>query len=254
MKISSFFSLLLLIFGFYGKCQVSLSVQELPVDNFKNYVPDNQESLNYEIRYPGHLLEITIRNESNNSVSFPLDSASYALPYTDDTREYYRGVDNIIPNPDLYNISGVFAFVYQKGDFKTSDLGTDPFYEEIQWQEIRKIEKLRLEKIHQWMADKNISDELSATYNGYLMNHMITLPAHKSIKYKIYFNPFLKMLKKYSRREYYFRLDPKISCEVVFRLILNKNLYKFLTKEDRRKYPDLFTGVVSSNHLVFKAL
>lgn len=254
MKIKSFYSLILLMLCICGKAQVSLTVKELSLNNYKSYIPNNKESLDGEIYYPGHLLEITLSNGSDKSISFPIDTVSYALPFTENLREYYNKVDNLPRNPDVRNVLSVFAFVYQKGKFKTFDLGTVPFYEKMQWREIDKIEKIRLAKIHQWMTDKNIGNELSATYNWYLMNHMITIPAHQKIKYKMYFNPALKKLDKYSDIEYYFDWDPKISSEVTFKLILPKNLYKFLTKEDRRKYPNLFTGIVSSNRLVFKAL
>ncbi len=254
MEIKSFYSVILLIFCWTAKAQVSLSVKELPVESYRSYVPNNRESLNHEIRYPGHILEITISNESDRSVSLPLDSTTYALPYTDDVRKYYRGEVNMIPDPDLFNVLGVFAFVYQKGEFKISELDNEPFYDELQLQEIQKEKKLRLEEIRQWKENKNINSELSANYNWYLMNHMVTIPAHNHIKYKIYFNPSLKMLSEYSDMEYYYGFDPKISYEIVLKLILTKNLYKFLTKEDIRKYPDLFMGVLSSNRLLFKAV
>lgn len=252
MEIKSFYCLVLIVLCVFGKSQVSLTVKELSLNNYKSYIPNNKESLDGEIYYPGHLLEISLLNESDKSISFPIDTVSYALPFTENLREYYNMVDNIPRKPDVRNMLSVFAFVYQNGDFKISDLGTVPFYEEMQWREIDRIEKLRLSKIYQWMTDKNISDELSGTYNWYLMKNMITIPAHKNIKYRIYFNPALKKLDKYSDTEYYFGWDPKIRSEVIFKLILPKNLYKFLTKEDRRKYPNLFTGIVSSNRIFFK--
>lgn len=253
MEIRSFYCLVLLGICICGKGQVSLVIRELPLNSNKNYIPNNVEALDNETHYPGHLLELSISNESNKSISFPLDTASYALPFTENTWEYYKNNDDILPVPDLYNILGVTAFVYQKGKFMRADVGSMPFYEEIQLQEIHKIENNRLAKIYQWMANKDITDELSATYNWYLINHMVTIPAHKSITYKIYFNPFLKKLEKYDNSFYYVDLDSKVSYDVIFKLILKKNLYKFLTKEDRRKYPNLFTGVISSNRLVFKA-
>lgn len=252
MEIKSFYCLILLGLWICVNGQVSLVVKEVTLNNNKTYIPNNAEALNTEAHYPGHLLELTISNRSDKSISLPLDTASYALPFTENTREYYKKNDDILPVPDLYNILGVTAFVYQKEKFITADIGSMPFYEEMQWQEIQKMKKIRLSKIHQWMAAKNISDKLSATFNWYLMNHMITIPAHKRITYKIYFNPFLKKLEKYDSSFYYVNLDSKISYDVVFKLILKKNLYKFLTREDRLKYPNLFTGIVSSNRLVFK--
>lgn len=240
------------MFCWHANAQLSMLVKELPVESFKSYIPNNRESLNHEIRYPGHVLEITLTNESNKSISLPLDSISYAIPYTENISEYYDRSENMPEKPDVYNLLGVFAFVNQKGKFKNLELG-DPSYDVLQMQVIQKIEKQRLEKIRRWKEDKSISNQLSATYNWYLMNHMVTIPAHKNIKYKVYFNPALKLLNEYDDIQYYFGWDPKISSEVIFKLILPKNLYKFLTREDRRKYPDLFTGIVSSNRVVFKA-
>lgn len=78
---------------------------------------------------------------------------------------------------------------------------------------------------------------------------MVSILPKENITYKLYFNPFLKKNNEYSDRLYYYQMDSKNPYNVIFRLILNKNLYKFLSSEDRKKYPNLFVGVVNSNNL-----
>lgn len=229
-----------------------MTVTELPSDKYRHYVPDNDEAQNYEYRYPGHMLEITILNTSDKSISFPIDTLSYALPHAENIKYYYNDMRDLLANGDLYNTLGVYPFVYQNGSFKNVDIGTDPFYEEKQLVEIERLKKIRLERINKWKESKKITDELFATYNWYIMNHMVTILPHQNIKYKLYFNPFLKKTDNYSASLYYLQMDPKIPYNVTFRLILKKNLYKFLSKEDKMKYPDLFMGIVTSTPLTLK--
>lgn len=252
MKMRISFSIILLFFWSFSNSQISMLVKELPTDKYKYYVPDNDEATNYEYRYPGHIIEITISNTSDKHVSLPIDTASYAIPFTDNIELYYNGKPNIISKGDLYNVLGAYPFIYQKGIFKDFDAGTDPFYEEEQLIEKRKIENARLQKIKEWKETKKITDELFATYNWYMMTHMVTILPHEKISYKLYFNPFLKKMSEYSDRLYCYQLDSKIPYNVTFNLILNKNLYQFLTIKDKKKYPDLFIGTISSNSLIFK--
>lgn len=252
MEMRHFFSIILLIFFTLSKCQISMVVKKLSTDSYRDYVPDNVESKNYEYRYPGHILEITISNNSDKSISFPIDTISYALPYTDNVKKYYNGRANIINDGDLYNALSIYPFIYQNGSFKEVDMGTDPYFEEEQLIEIQNIKKIRTEKINKWKKEKNITDELFAIYNWYIMNHMVTILPNEKIKYKIYFNPFLKKLDEYSDRLFYSNLDYKVPYNATFKLILNKGLYKFLSKEDKKEYPNLFTGIVSTTPLIIE--
>lgn len=248
-----FYLIILFVFCGVANGQISMTVKELRTDSYKQYVPNNDATKYYELsRHPGHVLEVTITNNSDKDISFPLDTISYAMPFTENVKQYYNGTQDIVPLPDLFNTLGVYGFIYQNGVFKDYELATDPFYEKEQYSEIANIKKLRQEKIDHWNAEKKINDELFANYNWYIMNHMVTIPPWQNHKYRFYFNPYVKKMDEYGYEQYYFQLDEKKAYDVSFKLILPKKMYKFLTKEDKRKYPNLLVGVLSSAPLKFK--
>lgn len=135
-------SMILLISCSFFDCQILMTVKKLPSNKYQHYIPENDEAQNYEYRYPGHILEITISNTSDKIISFPLDTMSYSLPFTADIKQFYNKRLNIITDGDLHNALGIYPFVYQNGVFKNYDVGTDPFYEEKQLAEIQKIKKI----------------------------------------------------------------------------------------------------------------
>lgn len=236
----------------FMKAQISLNVKEVDYKKFEFYIPQHQIVSNQEIKNKGHILEITLYNNSDKEVVLPIDTLSYAIPYTDKINQYYDNPENIISNPDVLNALGIYPIIYQNNQFKEQELADDPFYEEQSLEEKSQILKLRLEKINDWKKSKKIDDQLSANYNWYLLKNMITIKPHQEIKYKIHFNPFSKMLHSLGYQEFYYRLKPNATYEATFKIILNKKLYQFLTKEDKEKYPNLFTGVISSNTMTFK--
>lgn len=242
----------IVFFGAFLKSQVSLTIQEVDYEKFEYYIPQHQRALNEEIRNKGHILEITLINDSDKEITLPLDTISYALPYTDKINLYYNKPENIVSNPDIFNSLGIYAFIYQDKQFKEQELATDPFYEEKQLFEKAQISKLRLEKINEWRQIRKIDDQKFATYNWYLVKNMITIKPNQKFKYKIHFNPFSKMLNSLGYEEFYYGLKPETMYEVSFKIILNKNLYQYLTKEDKSKYPNLFMGTISSNQMKFK--
>lgn len=243
------FYILLLILGISAKSQITLHVKELNYEENKHYIPKNWFANDLEKKYTGHILEITIANISTKSISLPIDTLSYALPYTSEAKKFYKGLENIPPNPDLFNNLGVYGFVYQNKSFVSSDIAPDPYWESGQLDENSKVINKRQEKIEKHKKNKNLNKDLEAIYNLYLNENMIVIEPKKTFTYKLYFNPFLKMLHNYSYREYYFRLSSKIPYDVTFKLIFNNNLYRFLTKEDKKKYKNLFVGIINSNIL-----
>ncbi|GAA5087002.1 hypothetical protein GCM10023210_09480 [Chryseobacterium ginsengisoli] len=252
MKITNILSFLLILCGIFINCQISLNVKEVDYDKFEFYVPQHRTVADQEIKNKGHILEITLSNNSDKEITLPLDTLSYAIPYTDKIDQYYNKPENIISNPDVFNALGIHPIIYQNNQFKEQELADYPFYEEEQWVEKAKIEEIRLEKINNWKKSRKIENQLFANYNWYILNNMITIQPHQEIKYKIHFNPFSKMLHSLGYQEFYYRLKPKATYEVTFKIILNKNLYQFLTEEDKRKYPNLFTGVISSKTMTFQ--
>jgi len=252
MVVKNIFSAIAILFTIFVKCQLSLEVKEINYENFLNNVPKNKFSVDIEKKYEGHILEISIINHSTHSISFPLDTLSYALPYTEKTEQYYSGKDNIPSEPDLLNILGIYPFVYQNGKFisREFDMTPDPFYIVAEPKEKTEIKAQRLNKIKEWKQKNNIKSDLTACYNSYIVNHMITIAPNKEVKYKIHFNPYLKRLDSFGYQEFYWPLNSKSTYEVTFKLILTKGLYKFLTTEDKLKYPNLFMGVISSKKLI----
>lgn len=246
--------LMFLLFSFafctLAKSQLSLSVKEIDYKDNIKYIPKFDEVENREIRHKGHILEVSVKNLSNKNVSLPIDTLSYVIPYTDDVRLFYSDELHVQSDPDVFNVLGVYPFVFQDGKFISCDIGPEPFYEDEQWGEKFKIEDARKKVIENWKKGKNINDDLEADYNWYIMNNMVTIPAKQVFKFKLYFNPFLKLTSKYGYREYYYKLDSKKPMTVNFKLILPKGIYKFLSKDDKKKYKNLFTGIVESNNLV----
>lgn len=243
---------LLLFVAFYtlAKSQLSLRVTEISYKENVRYIPKFDEVENREIRNKGHILEVSVKNLSDKPVSLPIDTLSYVMPYTDDIRLFYKNEDQIQPKPDVFNVFGVYPFVFQDEKFVSCDIGSEPYYEEKQLIEKHRIEKARLQIIENWKKGKNINDDLEANYNWYIMNNMVTIPAKQVFKFKLYFNPFLKLTSKYSYREYYYKLDSKKPMTVNFKLILPKEIYKFLSKDDKKKYKNLYVGIVESNNLI----
>jgi len=231
--------------------QLSLHVRELNYDTFKEYVPDDEFVKDIELQHKGHIFEISLLNNSEKSISLPLDTLSYALPYTEDIWRYYNGED-FRTAPDLFNVLGVHPFLFQRNKFIEKEFDM-PYHLNIipppDAKEKNQSKTDRLTVIKQWKEKNKLSSDLHAVYNWYLLNNMVTIDPKATIKYKIYFNPFLKRQNVFDYHEFYWQLDAKIPYKANFKIILNKNLYKFLTKEDKLKYPNLFSGVVSSETL-----
>lgn len=252
MKIINILSFIVIFSGVFVKAQISLKIKEVDYKTFEYYVPQHPRALNEEIRNKGHILEISLTNNSDKEVTFPLDTLSYAVPYTDKIDQYYNNPEDFISEPDIFNTLGIYPMIHQNNQFKEQELATDPFYEEAQLVEKAQIANLRLEEVNNWKKSRKIDDQLFAVYNWYLLKNMISIKPHQEIKYKIHFNPFSKMLHLLGYLEFYYGLKPKATYEVTFKIILNKNLYQFLTKEDKEKCPNLFTGVISSKTMTFK--
>lgn len=252
MGIKVFLSVILFFVSTSLLCQLSLKVRELNYDEFKEYVPDNDFLKNMESKYRGHIFEISLINDSEKSISFPLDTLSYALPYSENRRDYYRNND-FPKEPDLFNVLAVYPFVYQKNKFVTNgfDLAYDPI--DILPRSDQKakdeLKNYRSNKIKGWKEKNKFNSDLQSVYNWYILNNMITIAPKSEIKYKIYFNPFLKRQDLFDYHEFYWPLDSSINYQVAFKIILNKKLYQFLTEENKKKFPNLFTGVVTSETL-----
>lgn len=251
MVIKNFLYIIAFFFTIFVQCQLSLKVKEMKYNDFLKYVPKNKFSADTEKKYKGHILEISIFNHSEKPISFPLDTLSYALPYAEDVKQYYKGKENISPEPDLFNVLGIYPFVYQNGKFISQefDMAPDPFYVISEPKEKTEIKIQRLNKIKEWKERKKIDSDLNSSYNRYILNNMITIAPSTEVKYKIYFNPYLKRQDSFDYQEFYWPLNPKTMYDVTFKLIIAKDLYKFLTIEDKIKYPNLFIGVISSDTL-----
>ncbi|QIY90781.1 hypothetical protein [Chryseobacterium gallinarum] len=234
------------IIPFYS--QLKLVVKELDYEQNKSIMPQGLNTLGIEKEYKGHILELTVINESDNSITFPLDTLSYALPFTEDLNAYYQE-QNLILAPDMVNSLAVYGFIYQKGKFFEGALGDEPSYDYPGIMDRNNFREKREKVINEWGLRNNIKDDVMRAYNWYLMKNLITIKPGKKIKYKIYFNPFFKMLNRYGEQEFYYQLNFKLPYKVNFKIICNENLYKLLTTRQRKEYKNLFIGVVESNTL-----
>lgn len=251
MRNKTFLYTLLFFTTFSVKGQLSLNVRKLKYEKFKQYIPLNIFVSEIEDKYQGQIFEISLLNYSDKSISLPLDTSSYALPYTENIKQYYKGED-FSPEPDLSNVLGIYPFLYQNGNFISQEF-VMPYDLEILPKADQKekdlIKTQREAKIKKWKAENKFNSDLQSVYNWYILNSIITIPPNSEFSYKIYFNPFLKRHDVFDYHEFYAGLNPKSTYEVTCKIILNKNIYKFLTKEDRKKFKNLFVGVITSNTL-----
>lgn len=244
--------LLLILSATFLNAQISLKINELDAKLHSYLLPNNSESQSNEIRHPGHFLEATLENNSDQEIWLPIDTISYAIPYNANPKIVYSKFGHYPPDPDLANNLGVYGFIYQNKKFIDGDRGTDPNWEIWQYDELAKNRNKRQEKINKHKKEKEIIKDEDAIYNYYLNENMVCLKPKNKLNFKFYFNPFLKVLDLYRYREYYFHLNHKSAYSVNFKIILNKNIYKFLTAEDKKHYPNLFKGIITSNTLEFQ--
>lgn len=239
------------LISFFASGQLSLNVKELDYLPVKKEIPAYDYHSVNENRYRDHILEITLSNTSDKTLLLPLDTLSYALPFSENTKDFYRRGD-YRSDPDVFNSLAVHGFLYQNKEFIEGQLDGEGFLDIFPSQEQleRKVlEDRRIAELDEWKNNFNFSEDLKTVYNWYLVKSMILIPAKSAIKYKIYFNPFRKNLKLFGYHEFYWKIDPTKAYDVNFKIILNKNLYKMLTKQDKKKYKNLFVGVISSNTL-----
>lgn len=242
----SFFLLLCASF-FYA--QLRLQVKELNYDENLSLIPGHYSAKENETKYKGHIFEITIENYSDKPVSLPLDTLSFALPFSDNDEDYFTE-DNLVSKPDIYNTLGLYAFVYQQ-KFIEGSIGDDPLYDAKGFEDLAKINEERVKHIQIWNEQNQIPDK-NNPYNWYISKSFITIASGQVLRYVIHFNPFLKMHYWYSQREFY-DLHYNKPYSVTFKLIRPKILYRFLTAEQRKAYPHIYVGSVTSNTLFIPA-
>ncbi|MGH1518672.1 hypothetical protein [Chryseobacterium sp. JK1] len=240
--------ILLLLTSVVGSAQLKLNVKKLDYDRTSKFIPDHYLAKEAENEYKGHLLEISVWNDSDQSVSLPLDSLSFGLGFSENLQEYFIG-DGLLSVPDLNHLLGVYGFVYQSGKLIEPERADDPFYDYKGFEDIAKIEKQRNKEIKKWNQINQIKDVRDITMNWYLSKNIITLAPGKEFKYTLFFNPYLKMPYWYSSRDYYDQLNPNLPYTLTFKIICNENLYKLLDPEQKKKYKNLFVGVIESNAL-----
>jgi hypothetical protein len=235
-------SFILFVKLYYSQIKLNITAEksEKFPKNLHNFYQDYSAVEPY-----GYIFNIKIENISNNTISIPVDTVSYALPYTDNFSQFEK--DKITSNDFVdFNMLSIYAFVYQNGSFLSSSLYDDPQYENEQLLEKRQVKDFFKNKIENWKIKKKLKSYSTTMYNWYILKNMITIPPKGYISYKIYFNPLLKTNEKYSFKEFYYNFNKKLSYDVEFRIIVPKKIYKFLTLEDRKKYLNLFSGLSNS--------
>ncbi|MDM1553875.1 hypothetical protein HX126_04780 [Chryseobacterium indologenes] len=229
--------------------QLQLNIKELNYDPDSELIPKHYSAKSKEKEYKGFLLEINIRNDSNYPVTLPLDTLSHGMPFTEDLKEYFTSGNGLFSMPDQNHLVGVYGFIHQSGKFIEYDRADDPFYDYKGFEDKAKIMKQREEEIEKWNKSNGIKAFKNDRMNWYLAKSMVIIAPGEEIRYKMFFNPFLKMPYWYSSRDYYYNLNADLPYTLTFKIICTKNLYKHLDLKQKKKYDNLFVGIVESNTL-----
>lgn len=245
-----FLTFLSLLFAFQVSSQLKLEVKVVDFEQNKSVLPKTFNINQSMIAHKGYVLEFTLTNTSDQPVSFPLDTLSYAIPFTEDTRVYYEE-ENVSSNPDRLYRLGVYGFIDQNGPVSEGGIGCE-MPDIVENPDHKKAREEREKTISKWERKNHFKTQGLMVNNWYIMKSMVVMKPEERIQYKIYFNPFFKKLCHYCYTEYYDGLNPELPYEVNFKIILNKNLYTLLTEKQKRQYKNLYTEVVTSNTLRFE--
>jgi hypothetical protein len=228
---------------------VKLKVKVLNDENSPSIIPTNLGTLGAETLYAskGYVLELTVINTSDHSISFPLDKRSYSIPFSEDIAVYY-GEDNVSSSPDSQYRLCAYGFVTQNGKFFDGDIQCS-MPDIIEHPEEQKMVENRKKSIEEWGRRNHLSDHTVNINNWYIMNNMVTLKPKSSFQYKIYFNPFFKKICRSCYHEFYNGIDSKMPYEVNFKIILNQDVYHLMTSGQKATFKNLLTETVTSNTL-----
>ncbi|MFC3159187.1 hypothetical protein ACFOEQ_12245 [Chryseobacterium arachidis] len=121
MRIINILSFIAIFLSVFVNAQISLNVTEVDYDTFEFYIPQHRTATDQEIKNKGHILEITLSNNSDKEVTLPLDTLSYALPYTDKANLYYNKPENIVSEPDITNVLGIYPLFIRINSLKNGN-------------------------------------------------------------------------------------------------------------------------------------
>lgn len=226
----------------FSQLELKISLLEKEDYKFENLLknPLEKEKSQY-----ANIFKIEITNTSDKAIYLPLDTKSYALPFSENIDDYYTDI-NLKSEPDLDNDLGVYAFIYQNNAFVENDLATPPFYEGRYLKKIVELSKKREKEIKQWANLKGIGDYTLAIYNRYLSHNILKINPQEKYTYNVILNPLIKMKYWYSKRFLYL-IDENKPYKIIFKIISSERLKKLLLPSQEKLKKELFYGVVESN-------
>lgn len=237
----------LLPLEFFSQLELKVSLLDRKSSEIEKLLKNPYEKK--ESKY-ANLFKIEITNTSDKIVYLPLDTKSYAIPFSENIDDYYTD-KNLKDNADLDNDLGVYAFVYQNDTFIESLPGVSPYYEGHYLKKIEEMSNKRDKEIKKWAKSKDIKDLTMANYNKYLSMNIIKIMPHEKYEYTILFNPLIKMKYIYSKALYY-TIDNSKTYKVIFKIILPDRLKRLLTPSQEKLKKEMFSGVLESNPIVIE--
>lgn len=196
-------------------------------------------------------LDFTIYNNTDDKIIIPLDTLGFKTYMSEDhCTDFYQ----IMGYPDL----GILPMIKdENGNFIESMLQNSGrldsegvlFYSK----KAKKYNENKKIILRKWIKknhfyDKNIN---WVKKNHYLFNHLLFLNPHQKISFTKSLN--LYQINKSRDIPYYnfYPLNNNINYTMFFRICIDKNIYKYLTIEQKKKMKNytLFNGKISSNNI-----
>lgn len=232
----------LLPLSLFSQLELKVSLLEKEVYKFENFSKNSFEKEKSEL---ANIFKLEITNNSEKAIYLPLDTKSYALPFSENIEDYFTEI-NLKNEPDLDNDFGVYAFIYQNNVFVENELVTSPYYEGRHLKKLVKLSKKREKKIKEWANLKGIDDFTLANYNRYLSHNILKIKPHEKYTYYVIINPLIKMKYWYSKRFRYL-IDENKPYKIIFKIISSDRLKRLLLPSQEKLKTKLFYGVVESN-------
>lgn len=237
----------LIPFKFFSQLELKVSLLDRKSNEIETLLKNRFEK---EKSKYANLFKIEIINTSDKIIYLPLDTQSYAMPFSENIDDYYTEM-NLKDAPDIDNDFGVYAFVYQNNTFIDYMYSSDPFYEGNYLRKLVEKSRKRKKEIQKWAKSKGIKELTLANYNRYLTHNILKIMPNEKYEYKIILNPTIKMVYWNSQR-YNYMIDINKPYKIIFKIILPDRLKKLLTPDQKKLKKEMFIGVLESNSIIIE--